>query len=175
MGEVISGERKRKQEAQQMYKKLLKKKGSSHPGPYATMTMWTAINPEKATLIRYDMHLSCRSTWPGMGSYLQQEATLTQILINETAKGKTTYRICVSGGTVTTENFTFLDGFESELDAKYESVDKLPQWVQDRLAVLMILDPDSPPQKEIENIGIRISSEVFWVFKDNNGELASHG
>ena len=43
--------------------------------------------------------------------------------------------------------------------AKYE----LPKWVQDKLAVLMLLDPKKV-NEEVESVGRRISENIFWVF-----------
>ena len=56
-----------------------------------------------------------------------------------------------------------LEGVDSGLDGHYDSVDALPEWVKERLAVLMIT-PSTPPTYEVEGVGRRISSHVYWVF-----------
>ena len=56
-----------------------------------------------------------------------------------------------------------LSDVDSIIDGHYDSVDALPNWVQERLAVLMIT-PSTPPTYEVEGVGRRISSHVFWVF-----------
>ena len=45
----------------------------------------------------------------------------------------------------------------------YPNVDALPDWVKDRLAVLMLMSP-TPPTQDVENVGRRISDFVFWVY-----------
>jgi len=56
-----------------------------------------------------------------------------------------------------------LESIDSGLDGHYDCVDALPNWVQERLAVLMIT-PSTPPTYEVEGVGRRISSHVYWVF-----------
>lgn len=41
-------------------------------------------------------------------------------------------------------------------------VDKLPRWLQRRLAVLAVM-PSTPPTHYVDNIGRRIQENVFWV------------
>ena len=41
-------------------------------------------------------------------------------------------------------------------------VDKLPKWLQRRLAVLTVM-PSTPPTHYIDNIGRRITEDTFWV------------
>ena len=62
-----------------------------------------------------------------------------------------------------------LDDFAPELKKFYLSLDELPKWVQDKLAVLMLFDPDKR-NEELENIGRRINRNIFWVYKrDSDG------
>jgi hypothetical protein len=51
----------------------------------------------------------------------------------------------------------------NDLEGHYSNVDDLPNWVQERLAVLMLLN-EGPPHFPIEGVGRRISRDVFWVF-----------
>lgn len=83
----------------------------------------------------------------------------------ERAKKEPIYRICLnSDGSVQTTCYEMLDAFAPELKSFYSSVDEMPKWVQDRIAVLMLLDPDKQNQ-EVENVGRRINKDIFWVFK----------
>lgn len=45
----------------------------------------------------------------------------------------------------------------------YDSVDALPDWMKERLAILMMTHEEFPTV-EIPTVGRRISSNVFWVF-----------
>jgi hypothetical protein len=56
-----------------------------------------------------------------------------------------------------------LDAFDPQLKKWYESIDELPKWVQDRIAVLMLLD-HTKTNEEIKNVGRRINKTTYWVF-----------
>jgi hypothetical protein len=81
------------------------------------------------------------------------------------------YRIRVNDdGTVDTDCYDMLENFAPELNMSYDSVDSLPKWVQDKLAVLMVLD-HTKQNEEVKTIGRRISKDIFWVFKgETNGD-----
>jgi hypothetical protein len=89
----------------------------------------------------------------------------------EKVKKEPIYRISLNlDGSVQTTCYEMLDAFSPELKSFYSSVDEMPKWVQDRIAVLMLLDPDKLNQ-EVENVGRRISKDIFWVFKgEANGD-----
>lgn len=53
-----------------------------------------------------------------------------------------------------------------DCEATYQSADKLPDWVQSKLAVLMLLDPDEPNKREVAGVGRRINHTIFWVYPD---------
>jgi hypothetical protein len=80
------------------------------------------------------------------------------------------YRIKIEDdSSVQTDCYDMLDDFAPELKKFYLSLDELPKWVQDKLAVLMLFDPDKR-NEELENIGRRINKNIFWVYKrDNDG------
>ena len=46
----------------------------------------------------------------------------------------------------------------------YIKIDDVPDWIQSKLAVLMLL-PSSYETPEIERVGKRIDSDTFWVYK----------
>lgn len=56
-----------------------------------------------------------------------------------------------------------LDAVDSELKNYYSSVDDLPKWVQERLAVLYLLDPYKI-NDNVDKVGRRINRDVFWVY-----------
>lgn len=58
--------------------------------------------------------------------------------------------------------------FDTNLERKHASVKMLPEWLQERLAVLAIMKVE-PPQHEIDGVGVRISENVFWVVADQEG------
>jgi len=55
-------------------------------------------------------------------------------------------------------------GVDTVHDGHYINVDVLPKWVQERLAVLMMMT-STPPTEEVEGVGRRISRDVYWVYK----------
>jgi len=52
---------------------------------------------------------------------------------------------------------------DSFFEGHYSRPDDLPEWVKERLAVLMIMSA-TPPTQEVEGVGRRISSHVFWIY-----------
>jgi hypothetical protein len=83
------------------------------------------------------------------------------------AKEQPIYRIQINNdNTVQTTCYDLLDAFNPELKNYYETLDELPNWVQDKLAVLMLLD-HTKVNEEVKGVGRRISKDVYWVF---NGE-----
>jgi hypothetical protein len=55
-------------------------------------------------------------------------------------------------------------GVDTIHDGHYINADVLPKWVQERLAVLMMMSY-TPPTEEVEGVGRRISRDVYWVYK----------
>ena len=88
----------------------------------------------------------------------------------EMMKQYATYRIQIHpDSSVETTCYEMMDAFKPELDRIYLDVDELPQWVQDKLAVLMLLD-HNVTNVEIEDVGRRITEDIYWVFKrDSDG------
>ena len=73
-----------------------------------------------------------------------------------------TYRVAVEpSGRVNITTW----GLAEDIDRSYDSVDELPEWMQRKIAVLMIFDPEKP-MDEIKGIGRRISRGTFWVYPD---------
>jgi len=56
-----------------------------------------------------------------------------------------------------------LSSIDSDISGHYDDTDDLPEWVKERLAVLMITS-GIPPTGEVVGVGRRISSHVYWVY-----------
>ena len=52
-----------------------------------------------------------------------------------------------------------------DISGAYSGVNELPDWVQDKLVVLMICDP-TPPTKQVSGVGRRINTNTFWIDVD---------
>ena len=75
----------------------------------------------------------------------------------------TLYRVSIDPDTNTVQvSCIGIDRVDSELEGNYLTVEDLPQWVQERIALLMMVDP-KPPTPEIEGVGQRIDRYTFWV------------
>lgn len=51
-------------------------------------------------------------------------------------------------------------------EKKYDTPDGLPHWIKEKLAVLMLIDPDEPNKKDVVGVGRRISENIYWVYPD---------
>jgi hypothetical protein len=76
---------------------------------------------------------------------------------------KPLYRVELSKKAITTVPYTLLENFAPELQEVYSDIQDLPKWAQEKLAVLMVLDP-TKVNDEIHNVGRRINANVFWVY-----------
>lgn len=116
----------------------------------------------------YDLGKCHKYETGGIYNTLAPEAEILAYM--ELMKTTPVYRIQIHGdGNVTTDCYELLDAFSPELEKYYETIDDLPKWVQDRLAVLMLLDYKKSNQ-EIPNVGRRITKDVFWVIR-RDGEI----
>lgn len=74
------------------------------------------------------------------------------------------YRVNVDyAGCVTVMSFG-IGNVDSDEDATYDSIQELPQWIQERIAVLSMMSHE-PPTANVEGVGRRISKSVYWVYK----------
>jgi hypothetical protein len=55
---------------------------------------------------------------------------------------------------------------EIGVDGDYKSTRELPEWLQDRLAVLLVCDAE-PPTIPVPGVGRRIDDNTFWVHVDD--------
>lgn len=74
------------------------------------------------------------------------------------------YRVSINNGKAVVFCFG-VDMLDPQAEGEYDSVDDLPKWVQDRIAVLMITSA-KPPTSEVEGIGRRIDENTFWLYAD---------
>lgn len=79
------------------------------------------------------------------------------------------YRLQINkSASIDTDCYDLLDSFAPELKRHYASVDDLPEWVKEKLAVLMVIDPNQLGGREIEDVGRRISQNIYWIYADGN-------
>lgn len=105
-----------------------------------------------------------RKVFTAMSDLAQHKAKLDYIFATKmyATMATQTYRVAVEpNGRVNITTW----GLAEDIDRSYDSVDELPQWMQRKIAVLMIFDPEKP-MDEIKGIGRRISRATFWVYPD---------
>lgn len=73
-----------------------------------------------------------------------------------------TYRVQIAGnGRVSVSSW----GLATDVQDSYDCVDALPHWMQRKIAVLMIFDPEKV-NEEIKGVGRRISKGTFWLYPE---------
>lgn len=73
-----------------------------------------------------------------------------------------TYRVQIAGnGRVSVSSW----GLAKDVQDSYDCVDALPHWMQRKIAVLMIFDPEKV-NEEIKGVGRRISKGTFWLYPE---------
>ena len=73
-----------------------------------------------------------------------------------------TYRVQVqTDGKVSVSSW----GLAKDVEDTYDSVYVLPEWMQRKIATLMIFDPEKV-NDEIKGLGRRISKGTFWLYPD---------
>jgi hypothetical protein len=83
-------------------------------------------------------------------------STVYRVSIREGHEGQVASVICLD-----------IEMVDDQYEAVYDSLEDLPQWIQDRLAVLSMLSYD-PPTEIVSGIGRRISKDTFWVYKPDS-------
>ena len=83
------------------------------------------------------------------------------VTVEQVGQSREVFRLEVADGSVTIINFS-LEMLDNDISGWYSEVDLLPDWVKDRLALLMMVDP-TPPTKYVDGVGRRISETVFWI------------
>ena len=83
----------------------------------------------------------------------------------------TLYRVSIDPDTNTVQvSCIGIDRVDSELEGNYLTVEDLPQWVQERIALLMMVDP-KPLASEVDGVGQRIDRYTFWICNKKGWEL----
>jgi hypothetical protein len=118
-------------------------------------------------------HVKRKDLYIASGGYLYMVSTTPE---GGTSQGGTvpddkTYRVRVYAEGIDVVCFG-LESVDSALEGHYDRVDDLPDWVKERLAVLMVLD-STPPTGELAGVGRRISESVFWVYAPTTASVAS--
>lgn len=74
------------------------------------------------------------------------------------------YRVEVYPDTGKVQVMSFdLDCIDVSALGLYDSINNTPDWIQERIATLMLVDP-TPPTKEVNGIGHRIDQTTYWVY-----------
>jgi len=130
-------------------------------GTYGSLDNFTERNWEKLSLlekITYDIERCAPAT---IGNTFLNIRKQVVSMIAE----KPIYRILIRGdNSIETDCYDMIDLFKPELEKAYSSIDNLPEWVKERLAVLSILNPDQR-NEEVEGVGRRIAKNIYWVYK----------
>ena len=73
------------------------------------------------------------------------------------------YRVCVDPETNAVEiSCIGINRLDTALEDTYVSVDALPEWVQRKLALLMMTSP-VPPTHGVTGVGRRMEENIYWV------------
>ena len=56
-----------------------------------------------------------------------------------------------------------LESVDAIVDGNYAGTHKLPDWMQEKLAVLTMMS-SKPPTELVDGVGRRINSDTYWVF-----------
>ena len=73
------------------------------------------------------------------------------------------YRVCVDPETNVVEiSCIGINRLDTALEDTYVSVDALPEWVQKKLALLMMTSP-VPPTHGVAGVGRRMEDNIYWV------------
>jgi hypothetical protein len=56
-----------------------------------------------------------------------------------------------------------LESVDAIVDGTYDSVQDLPNWMQEKLTLLSMLSP-MPPTEPVAGVGRRINPDIYWVF-----------
>jgi hypothetical protein len=125
---------------------------------------------EKDLYIRVFYDLGFCANWKDVNGQKMLSAPEEVLMMYlEMVKELPIYRIQINGdNTVETTCYEMLDAFDPVLKKYYETLHHLPKCVQDKLAVLMLLD-HTKVNEEVEGVGRRINENVYWVF---NGEIS---
>lgn len=118
----------------------------------------------KGVLTRHDMEVAL---WPrdGHGTLLQTVDRIEQLFAAWTPILDKTYRVLIDVNTGKVEVVCLgIDSVDHEAEGIYQQVEDLPMWMQEKLAVLSMMEVN-PPQEEVNGVGIRIDGNTYWIVK----------
>lgn len=98
-------------------------------------------------------------------------ATGGELQLHMVALDDTTYRVSIFPDGVDVICFG-IESVDSDLEGHYDSIDLLPNWVKERLAVLNMIPP-TPPTNTVDGVGRRISAHVYWVYAPGTSEAST--
>lgn len=97
--------------------------------------------------------------WDKHESITQTKGFVKEVLMRMATR---TYRIQIAAnGKVNVSSW----GLAKDVQASYDCVDDLPRWMQRKIAVLMIFDPEKV-NEEVKGVGRRISKGTFWLYPE---------
>jgi len=101
--------------------------------------------------------------WMGLATLRAKACSMSYD--NDLPHDNNIYRVCVTPHTNTVEvSCIGMEVFDSKVDGGYPSVDDLPLWMQEKIALLMLTSLDKPT-KVVDGVGRRIDQNVFWIFR----------
>jgi len=56
-----------------------------------------------------------------------------------------------------------MEGVDVSPEQVYDSINDLPEWMQEGIALLMMMSA-KPPTDEVEGVGRRIDETTFWLY-----------
>jgi len=76
----------------------------------------------------------------------------------------TVYRVVLSNETKLVHVISFgMEGVDVSPEQVYDSINDLPEWMQEGIALLMMMSA-KPPTDEVEGVGRRIDETTFWLY-----------
>ena len=92
-------------------------------------------------------------------------------VVNSSPPDTNIYRVSIDNTTSQGEGECIgMDSVDSEAEGIYSSVDEVPEWAQERVAVLMLCDP-TPPTQDVNGVGRRIDRDIYWVYRGVSAAL----
>tara|TARA_R110000803_G_scaffold40175_2_gene86626 strand:+ start:2203 stop:2493 length:291 start_codon:yes stop_codon:yes gene_type:complete len=93
-----------------------------------------------------------------MYTQTKQNDSLYRLKINKATKQVSVLRIA-------------MESLDDECNTLYDTVDSLPNWLQEGVAILSMTSAE-PPTQEVIGIGRRIDEDTYWLYEPD-GELVS--
>ena len=77
-----------------------------------------------------------------------------------------TYRVAIHPTKGSVDILCFgLEAVDATALGRYNTIHDTPNWIQERVAVLMMTN-GTPPTDPVEGVGHRIDSNTYWVYHD---------